>query len=63
MLALTPAQREIVCLIADGLANKQIAVALGIREQTVKNQIRAVFERWEVHSRTQAVATYLRGQG
>lgn len=59
-MALTPAQREIVCLVADGLPNKQIALAMGIREQTVKNQLRQVFDRWGVHSRAQAVATYLR---
>jgi len=42
---LTPRQREIAGLVAQGLSNKQIARALGIAEGTVKFQLQRIFLR------------------
>ena len=47
-------EREVLALVVDGLANKQIARKLGIAERTVKAHLTAVFQRLGVADRTQA---------
>ena len=51
---LTPREREVLALLADGLANKQIARRLGIAEKTVKAHLTRVFAALDVTDRTQA---------
>ena len=55
LAGLTARQREVMYLMLQGLANKVIAVRLGIIEGTVKNHISHVFEAMGVSSRVQAV--------
>jgi len=52
--ALTPREREVLALLADGLPNKQIARRLGITEKTVKAHLTRVFAALDVTDRTQA---------
>lgn len=52
--ALSPREREVVTLVAAGLANKQIARRLAISEKTVKNHLTRVFSVLGVNGRTQA---------
>ena len=52
--ALTPREREVLSLVAAGLANKQIARRLGITDRTVKAHLTSVFARLGVEDRTQA---------
>jgi DNA-binding NarL/FixJ family response regulator len=52
--SLTPREREVLTLLADGLANKQIARRLGIAEKTVKAHLTRVFAALDVTDRTQA---------
>ncbi len=52
--AMSPQQRRILELLAQGLPNKEIARKLGIASSTVKNQLTVVFERLGVSNRTQA---------
>lgn len=52
--SLTPREREVLALLADGLANKQIAGRLGIAEKTVKAHLTRVFAALDVTDRTQA---------
>ncbi|OCC22440.1 DNA-binding response regulator [Croceicoccus estronivorus] len=52
---LTPAQRRILALVAQGLLNKQIAHEMQISEATVKAHMTAIFRRLGVVNRTQAV--------
>jgi DNA-binding NarL/FixJ family response regulator len=54
--ALTPRQREILCLIADGVRARQIAARLKLSEATVRNHIRAILLELGVHSQLEAVA-------
>jgi DNA-binding NarL/FixJ family response regulator len=51
---LTPREREVLTLLADGLPNKQIARRLGIAEKTVKAHLTRVFAALGVTDRTQA---------
>ena len=57
---LTPREREILRLIADGLGNEQIGTRLFISPQTVRTHVGKAMDKLEVHSRTEAVAVALR---
>jgi len=52
---LTGREREVLQLLAQGLANKQISGVLGISEHTVKFHISAIYAKLGVSSRTEAV--------
>jgi len=63
---LTDREREVLLLVRDGLANKQIARRLGITERTVKAHLTSVFQRLGVTDRTQAAlwaSEHLSGPG
>jgi DNA-binding NarL/FixJ family response regulator len=51
---LTPREVEVLVLVREGLANKQIARRLGISERTVKAHLTSCFQRIGVSDRTQA---------
>jgi DNA-binding NarL/FixJ family response regulator len=51
---LTEREQEVLALVGRGMANKQIARALGIREGTVKAHLTSVFQRVGVRDRTSA---------
>jgi len=51
---LTPREADVLRLVRQGLANKQIARRLGISERTVKAHLTSVFQRIGVPDRTQA---------
>jgi len=52
--AMSPRELEVLRLVAQGLANKQIGRRLGISERTVKAHLTSVFHRIGVVDRTQA---------
>jgi len=52
---MSPREVEVLRLVAQGLANKQIGRALGISERTVKTHLGHLFEKLGVTSRTEAV--------
>ena len=51
---LSDREREVLVLVAEGLANKQIARHLGISERTVKAHLTSIFSTIGVTDRTQA---------
>jgi DNA-binding NarL/FixJ family response regulator len=51
---LTAREREVLVLVRQGLANKQIGRRLGISERTVKAHLTSIFQRLDVTDRTQA---------
>jgi two-component system response regulator DegU len=52
---LTFRQQQLVCLVAKGLTNKEIASRLNISEHTVKNHLRRIMKRVDAENRSQAV--------
>jgi DNA-binding NarL/FixJ family response regulator len=51
----TPREAQILALVADGRANSEIAEALSLRIKTVESQLRRMFDRYDVTSRTSLV--------
>ena len=58
---LTERESEVLGLLSRGLANKQIAVMLGISEHTVKFHVSSIYQKLNVTNRTEAVRAGLRG--
>jgi len=52
---LTPREREVLELIAEGQSNKTIARQLGLGPETVKTHMKNIFHKLDVDRRTQAV--------
>ena len=52
---LTPREREVLALLAEGLANKAIAARLGISEHTAKFHVNAILAKLGVESRAEAI--------
>jgi DNA-binding NarL/FixJ family response regulator len=57
---LTPREREILGLIANGLTNDKVATTLAISPETVQSHVRHAMVKLEADTRTEAVATALR---
>lgn len=58
---MTPREREVINLIAEGLSNKEIAARLHIATHTVKSHVRNVMEKLTLHTRLQ-IAAYAFGE-
>jgi DNA-binding NarL/FixJ family response regulator len=57
---LTPREREVSALLAQGLSNAQIAEELHIAQSTVKDHVSRLFKKLGVTNRTQAALHALR---
>lgn len=62
LAALSPQERRVLPLLAEGKTNKEIGVVLGLSEKTVKNYLANMFEKLKITRRTQAAAFYVRSQ-
>jgi DNA-binding NarL/FixJ family response regulator len=61
--ALTPRERDVLALIAQGESNKRIAAALNLSIGTVKGYVSAIFEKLGVEDRTQAALLVAKHEG
>lgn len=52
---LTPREREVLGLICEGLADKEIAARLKLAPNTVRNHVATVYSKIDVHSRSEAI--------
>lgn len=59
--ALSPREKEILALVADGKSNRDIATALALSEGAVKNCVKKILEKLHLENRVQA-AVYALGQ-
>ena len=57
---LSPREMQILQYVTRGQSNKEIAFALGISHQTVKNHMTAILHKLDVEDRTQAAVYALR---
>jgi two-component system, NarL family, response regulator LiaR len=57
---LTARERQVLVLLADGLAHDEIAKRLGIGSETVRTHVRKASSRLGASTRTQAVAIAIR---
>ena len=51
----TPRESQILALVAEGHGNAEIAESLSLRVKTVESQLRRMFDRYDVESRTSLV--------
>jgi DNA-binding NarL/FixJ family response regulator len=58
--ALSAREQSVLALVAEGLANKEIAWKLGLAEDTIKTHLKNVFAKLGVADRTLAVTTAMR---
>ncbi|MEI7422616.1 MAG: response regulator transcription factor [Prolixibacteraceae bacterium] len=58
--ALTRRENEILSYIVSGITNERIASELFISTQTVRNHIKNIYEKLQVHSKAQVVAKALK---
>ena len=59
---LSPREREILELLAEGFPNKQIADRLGLTDGTVRWHLRHVYHKLHVRSRTEAALKFRSSQ-
>jgi len=57
---LTPREKEILNYIAQGYLNKEIAIELGISEQTIKNHVTSILRKLNANARTEAVVVAIK---
>lgn len=62
LINLTKRQKDVLDLLAEGLSVKRIAWKMCLTESTVRNHIRAIYQKMEVHSQVEAVAAARRLQ-
>lgn len=55
---LSPQERRVLGLLAEGLTNKGIGERLGLTEKTVKNYLSNIFDKLHLTNRAQAAALY-----
>jgi DNA-binding NarL/FixJ family response regulator len=52
---LTPREEQVVALVAEGLANRQIARELNLSEHTIKKYLFRIFEKLGISTRVELV--------
>ena len=57
--SLSPQERRVLSLIAEGCTNKEVAVNLNLSEKTVKNYLSTVFEKLHVSRRSEAAVMFV----
>jgi len=58
--ALSPQERKVVALVAEGKTNKEIANALNLSDKTVKNYLSNIYSKLNLSRRAEAAAYFVR---
>lgn len=56
--SLSPQEKRVLALIAEGCTNKEVGLKLGLSDKTVKNYLSTVFEKLHVSRRAEAAVIY-----
>ena len=59
LASLSPQERRVLALIAEGKTNKEVGLDLNLSEKTVKNYLANIFDKLDVNRRSQATALYV----
>ncbi len=62
LAVLSPQERRVLALIAEGCTNKEVGLKLGLSEKTVKNYLSTVFEKLHVSRRSEAAVIFAQEQ-
>jgi len=57
---LSPQERRVLALVAEGKTNKEIAAALNLSDKTVKNYLSHIFQKLQITRRSQAAAYFVK---
>jgi two-component system response regulator DevR len=57
---LSPQERRVLALVAEGKTNKEVGNDLNLSEKTVKNYLANIFDKLNITRRSQAAAMYVR---
>jgi len=60
LAALSPQERRVLALLAEGKTNKEIAAALDLSDKTVRNYLSNLFDKLQVERRAHAAALFAR---
>jgi two-component system, NarL family, response regulator DevR len=63
LASLSPQERRVLALVAEGKTNKEIGLALGLSDKTVKNYLSNIMEKLQVTRRSQAAAYFVQDSG
>lgn len=58
---LSPREKDVFVCLSGGASVKKIAEALGISPQTVRNHLKAIFQKLHVHSQVELISKFQRG--
>ena len=59
---LTPREKDVLELLAEGLTNAEIAKRIGIGDRTVRTHLRSIYEKLWVRNRTEAAVVVWRAR-
>jgi two-component system response regulator DevR len=62
LASLSPQEKRVVALIAEGCTNKEVGARLNLSEKTVKNYLSTVFEKLHVSRRAEAAVIFAQEQ-
>jgi DNA-binding NarL/FixJ family response regulator len=60
---LSPQEKRVLALVAEGKTNKEIATAIDLSDKTVKNYLSNIFQKLQVSRRAQAAAIFIADSG
>ena len=60
---LSAREAEVAALVAKGMTNEELASALGLSKQTVKNHLQSIFRKLKITNRVQLTVTVLERAG
>ena len=61
--SLSPQERRVLAPVAEGQTNKEIGLALGLSDKTVKNYLSNIMEKLQMTRRSQAAAYFVQHSG